>query len=524
MRNHVVAALALLAAVAAVSCSGNTTFHQVAEGDVVRFREGRDVPPPAWVMPDFDDSSWKSGPTEVGIGKRVATRVDGMGRDFVTLYVRVPFDLGPRAAATTDLTMSTPVLGGGYVLYVNGIEVARDGVSPESTPDQAASEVAQVKDLTITVPAGTLRPQGNVVAVEARCPPLAEEVGVGFTLDAVDPPPAGIVRGPYLQMTHGHGATVVFDTAEAVAGRVVAGRRTFDGPVTTHHEIAVTGLQPGTITSYHVEAGGSRSEALDLPTTPSAGETVSFLVYGDTRTNGDVHRRLTKAMAAEGTAFAINTGDLVTAGGLDGEWEAFFTIEYALLSRMALYPAVGNHETDGAGGMDNFKDAFALPENEGSPAPERLYSFDAGDIHFVAVDSNLTLASQAGWIEGDVTAARGRGARHVFFYLHHGPYSAGNKHGGSSAAQTVLVPLAKRLGVDAIFSGHDHIYERGDASGLRYFVTGGGGAPLHGVTPLATTVRAESRTHYLVVTITGARVRVEAKDPDGTVFDSVEWQ
>jgi acid phosphatase type 7 len=516
--------MAALALLATASCNGNTTFHQVSEGDIVRFREGREAPPPAWVMPDFDDSGWKSGPSPVGIGKRVTTRVDGMGRDFATLYVRVPFDLGPTAAAMTTLNVSTPVLGGGYVLYVNGVEVARDGIAEGAPADQNASSVAEVKELTIDVPAGTLRPQDNMIAVEARCPPLAEDVSVGFTVDALEPAAAsGIVRGPYLQMTTSTGATVVFETADAVEGRVVVGKGVFTGPAATHHEIAVTGLAPGTSINYRVEAGGSRSEQLELQTLPAAGETVRFLVYGDTRTNGDTHRRLTKVMAAEGAPFAINTGDLVATGGDDPEWDAFFSIEYALLSRMALFPAVGNHETNGSGGVDNFKDFFALPKNPGSPAPERLYAFDAGDVHFVAIDSNLTLASQAAWIEADVLAARARGARHVFFFLHHGPYSAGSKHGGSSSAQSILAPMARRLGVDAIFSGHDHIYERGMADGLRYFVSGGGGAPLHSVNPLRTTQHAESRTHYILVETAGDRVRIEAKGIDGTVFDTAEW-
>jgi acid phosphatase type 7 len=491
------------------SCSGSTSFHNVAEGDVVKFRDGLDAPPPAWVMPEFDDSSWRSGPSPVGIGKRVATLVDGLGREFSTLYVRVPFDVGPQAREATALTMSAPVLGGGYVIFVNGLQVA-------------ASEAGTTGDLVVNVPQGTLLPQGNVVAVEAHCPAAASDVVVGFTLDVDEPTPAGITRGPYLQSTRPDGVTVVFETTEEVPGRVVAGKQTFSGPPATHHEIAVTGLPAGATLGYHVEAGGSRSDDLQLQTSPAPGETMTFLVYGDTRTNGDTHRRLTKAMAAEGAPFAVNTGDLVATGGNAAEWDSFFAIEYPLLARMALFPAIGNHETNGSGGVDNFKDFFALPESAGSPAPERLYAFDAGDAHLVAVDSNLTIASQAAWIEADVLAARARGADHVFFYLHHGPYSCGT-HGGSSAARTILAPLARRLGVDAIFSGHDHIYERGVADGLRYFVTGGGGAPLHDVSPTATTQHAESRTHYLVVTINGPRVRVEAKDIDGTMFDAVEW-
>ena len=513
-------ASALLALLVA-ACSGTTTYHPIVEGDTARFQDGILAPSPEWVLPDFDDSGWRVGATKVGIGKHVATKVDGMGRDFATLYVRIPFDLGPTAAETETLKMTAPVLGGGYVLYVNGVEVARDGIAVNAALEDHATAAASERELEISVPKGTLRPANNVIAIEARCPPQATEVAVGFQLDAVRPSELqGVIRGPYVQMARADGVTIVYDTATEVAGKVVVDGKTFTGPRETHHEIAVTGLEPGRVYPYHVEAGNIRSEALELTTTPAPGEPVTFVVYGDTRTNGDIHRRVAKAMLSEGADVAINTGDMVATGGNADEWEKFFTIEYAFMARTAVFPSVGNHETNGSGGVDYYKDNFVLPQN--SPAPERLYSFDVGDVHLVAIDSNLTLANQVAWVAHDVRKARANGARRVFFYLHHGPYSSG-KHGGSGEAQRLLVPLMKELGVDAVFAGHDHIYERGQKDGVRYFVTGGGGAPLHQFNRLASTQKVEARAHYLVVTVAGDRVRIDAKSPDGEIFDSVEW-
>jgi len=56
--------------------------------------------------------------------------------------------------------------------------------------------------------------------------------------------------------------------------------------------------------------------------------------------------------------------------------------------------------------------------------------------------------------------------------------------------QDALVPLFEQYGVDMVFNGHDHHYERtcpiraGQCSsaqegGVVYYVTGGGGAPLY---------------------------------------------
>ncbi|MCK4641659.1 MAG: T9SS type A sorting domain-containing protein, partial [Candidatus Marinimicrobia bacterium] len=44
--------------------------------------------------------------------------------------------------------------------------------------------------------------------------------------------------------------------------------------------------------------------------------------------------------------------------------------------------------------------------------------------------------------------------------------------------QNQIVPLFEEYGVDAVFSGHIHAYERGDANGVYYIITGGGGGVL----------------------------------------------
>lgn len=512
MLRHPAARLAALLSLiaAAAACTSPTTYHRIAIGDPVRYYAGRAAPAPDWNTPEFDDSGWSRGATFAGTGPSVETRIDGLGTDLATVYVRARFDAGPRAAATTRLKVSPPVFGdAGYVLYVNGIEVARD------VPG----------DLVVNVPAGTLRPLGNVAAVEVHAAPAAAEIAIGFNLDTETPAAstvAGLVRGPYVQAVGPTSATVVFDTGKATAARVSVDGRVFESPSGTHHEVAVSGLAPSKSYAYRVEAAGVESEPFELATAPIAGEPVSFVVYGDTRTNGDEQRRIVAAIAAEGVDAAINTGDLVDEGSA-AEWEAFFEIEYALLSRIALYPAVGNHELNGSGGADTFRRTFVLPSPIGSPSAERVYSFDVGDVHFAALDSNLDLLPQAAWLDADLAAARARGARHLFVYMHHGPWSAGSEHGGSGAARQHIAPVARRHGVDALFAGHDHIYERGAVDGFRYFVTGGGGAPLIGWERLASTLQVDSRYHYLVVRCAAGSCKVEAKDSAGIVFDSVEW-
>jgi hypothetical protein len=80
-----------------------------------------------------------------------------------------------------------------------------------------------------------------------------------------------------------------------------------------------------------------------------------------------------------------------------------------------------------------------------------------------------------------------------------------------------------------VFSGHDHVYSRAEHNGLRYFVTGGGGAPLYPRRPrsnpidVAAVKKFERVLHYLRVTITGNRVEVTAVRADGTTIETTSW-
>jgi hypothetical protein len=71
-----------------------------------------------------------------------------------------------------------------------------------------------------------------------------------------------------------------------------------------------------------------------------------------------------------------------------------------------------------------------------------------------------------------------------------------------------------------VIAGHDHIYERGFASGVRYVVSGGGGAPLYGVEhPVPSTRRVESSHHFLEMTVQPTAIHMVAMRDDGTLIE-----
>jgi MYXO-CTERM domain-containing protein len=208
----------------------------------------------------------------------------------------------------------------------------------------------------------------------------------------------------------------------------------------------------------------------------------------------------------------------VADGDVASQWDTFFDREAPLLRNMALSPALGNHEASGS----FYVDAFELPADTASP--ERYYSVRyAGSLGVVINlygDDYDEGSDQYNWLEQTLSdAADDPEIRHVWAFLHHSPYSSGS-HGSSTSVRSRLSPLFEQYGVDMVFAGHDHHYERTTVNGVEYIVTGGGGAPLYGVSCSPPTV-CESVHHYILLDIEGPRLEMTALRLDGSVLDSL---
>jgi 3',5'-cyclic AMP phosphodiesterase CpdA len=94
------------------------------------------------------------------------------------------------------------------------------------------------------------------------------------------------------------------------------------------------------------------------------------------------------------------------------------------------------------------------------------------------LDGNSPTAEQTAWLRAQLEAAERDHVPHVFVLLHQPPFSVGD-HCGAALVMREWVELFERHRVRAVFAGHDHAYERMERNGVRYFVSGGAGAPLY---------------------------------------------
>jgi hypothetical protein len=134
-----------------------------------------------------------------------------------------------------------------------------------------------------------------------------------------------------------------------------------------------------------------------------------------------------------------------------------------LSADVKFYAALGNHDDPAEVDYKHF--------NMGG---KRYYTFKPKDnVRFFALDSNYLGKEQLDWLEKELRASRDDWK---ICFFHHPLYSSGRKHGGLDAAREVLEPLFVEHGVDVVFSGHEHFYERlKPQRGVHYFISGAGG-------------------------------------------------
>jgi Calcineurin-like phosphoesterase/Purple acid Phosphatase, N-terminal domain len=308
-----------------------------------------------------------------------------------------------------------------------------------------------------------------------------------------------LTRGPYLQMGNQTGVNVRWRTAAATNSRITWGTAfgTYpntidDATVTTEHEVRINGLSPDTKYFYTVGSSTQTLEATNLNyvlTVPPANTTrkLRFLALGDcgnASTNQvDVKNAALNYLGGNDLDAVLTIGDNAYSSGLDNEFQLEFFDIYKndILKNKKLYMVPGNHDygnssSNTAVRNNAYYNNFTLPtaaELGGTASgTEAYYSYDIGDVHFVALDSygrengNTTklydtTGAQCVWLKNDLGVNT---KKWTVVYFHHPPYTK-TSHTSDGEADLVdvrekFVRILERYGVDLILCGHSHGYER----------------------------------------------------------------
>ncbi len=243
----------------------------------------------------------------------------------------------------------------------------------------------------------------------------------------------------------------------------------------------------------------------------------SFVVIGDNRSGDDIYKKLVSLIVVRKPAFVVNTGDMIAIPGDKQAWTRFWEMSKPIT--MPYFLVVGNHDAHPNMPLSEktYKEQVDLPGNE------LYYSFTAGNSLFIVLDSFIDdqekriMGEQLKWLEAILANST---QKHKFVFLHHPLYTDPGKghHSHDSIdkypeSRDRLAALFKKFGVDAVFSGHEHYYEKRIVDGITYVITGGGGAPMY------ENEESGGFNHFVLVTVDGDKVSAEVIDSNGKVRD-----
>jgi acid phosphatase type 7 len=361
---------------------------------------------------------------------------------------------------------------------------------------------------------------------------------------------------------------------------------------------------------YRVRLGTAVIREGKFKTRASMGQTVRFVAVGDMASNRKEQYAIAHQISLQKPDFLVALGDIVYPGGrvlqyLNHFFPCYNDVAVAgpktgapLLASIPVYPVIGNHDAD-VQKFPDYPDAysafywFSVPKNGPGLGPwsvplkdEKLtaafkstagaefpamsnYSFDYGPAHFLIIDANTyamkEITKLAPWVEQDLSGSK---QPWKFVCFHHPAFHTSKEH-YSAQSMRLLEPVFEKYGVDVVFAGHVHNYQRsmplkftpnpprrdlrgrvnGDLvldqsydgitdttpEGIIHIVSGGGGAALykisvektiedlkkaHGANYTPLTAKYDSTTHsFSLIELTPKTFELRQISIDGTEID-----
>ncbi|KYK25977.1 hypothetical protein AYK26_01715 [Euryarchaeota archaeon SM23-78] len=275
-----------------------------------------------------------------------------------------------------------------------------------------------------------------------------------------------------------------------------------------------------------------------------------FVVLGDTRTDHAAHAEVVEGIVNKvpnhERITIFNSGD-ITQDGIDSQWQTWqgiiapLSIDWSNTAPPEYIGAIGNHDVNQVGWESRW--ANYLPSQVGLSAypgitahAQGLYgSVKYNNTIWVWIDSCTPLEGKENFLNATLLrATQDPDVEWKFVFFHYPPIPCGAKsdwNPGKTWHDNYFVPY----GVDIVFLGHAHYYERtcpflsastkqcddnnrgnniSNSRGVIHIITGGGGAPLHDVGNCSW-VEAKAKLHHFVeVEINRSKLRLKTWETD----------
>jgi len=242
---------------------------------------------------------------------------------------------------------------------------------------------------------------------------------------------------------------------------------------------------------------------------------VRFAAIGDMGNGNKVQYEVAEQMIAYRRKFPFEfvmmLGDNLIGRHDPIDYQNKFELPYKALldAGVKFYAVFGNHDISN----ERFYKLFNMNG-------QQYYTYKKSNVRFFALDSNYMTPQQLAWLEKEL---QNSGSDWKICYFHHPLYSSGSFHGSSVELRLLLEPLFIKYGVQVVFAGHEHIYERvKPQNGIIYFTEGASGELRKGnltKTNLTAAGYDQDRT-FMLVEIAGDELYFQTISRVGLTVDS----
>lgn len=256
----------------------------------------------------------------------------------------------------------------------------------------------------------------------------------------------------------------------------------------------------------------SSGQTLTLPLKPGS---VRFAVIGDNGAGGKPEYEIAQQMAIYQRLtkfdFVLMLGDNIYGSKAADAMKRKFEDPYQQLiaAGVKFYASLGNH--------DNPNERYYKLFDMGGKS---YYSFRKGNAEFFALDSNYMDPRQFEWLQKALASSD---AAWKICFFHHPLYSDGKFHGPDLDLRAQLEPVFELYGVNVVFSGHEHLYERlVPQHGIHYFIEGSAGElRYHDLKPSPQVARGfDTDRAFMIVEIAGDQMYFQTISRTGDTVDS----
>lgn len=336
---------------------------------------------------------------------------------------------------------------------------------------------------------------------------------------------ARITRPPYLQSTTTTSTTVVWGTKQ-VRGEVILrepdgdeiARATADEAGPDLAKATLAKLESTHLYCYQLVDDGvalTMPAPLTTAAAPGVEQPIRFVALGDSGNGSAAQDAIAKRMSEVPFDFMVFLGDIAYEHGTAKQLEEHFFVPYRdFLRYVPAYTALGNHERHTRKGQPYF-DAFVLPGNE------RYYSWDWGDVHFVAIDTTQRDAAQLAWLDADLRATK---QPWKIVFGHHPMYTSSVRTSGATKIRKAFAKIVTDNKVDIVMTGHEHHYERFRVGNVNHVVSGGGGGQLMYFWGNLKALKQATVHHFLAFEVSATYLSMKVIDITGAEVETLHLE